>query len=742
MASPVPDSPHVRFGPYELDPSAGRLLKEGIPLKLQPQPFRILLLLTSRPGQVVTREEIRRHLWGDSTFVDFERGINFSINQIRTVLCDDAEKPRYIETLPRVGYRFIPPVAGDGLRKPAGPAAPFAHVYDWPRIPEEIIHPSIPSEGVSSPASRPLPEPWWRHRKLPAAAIVSAVLLIVAGLGARRLLRPGHAGPNNVQISKLTQGQSVTDVAISPDGRYAVYGVLEKGGQALWLRQVATGSGVRILPAGPEFHGLTFSPDGNYIYVVRSDDKDPQFKYLYLMPTLGGTVRKLITDLDSPVSFSPDGKRFVYERCIPPRNDIELKMANADGSDDHVLALLHDGSNFLFQPGPSWSPDGQTIAVPVLLRSQQSRWVVDIVSTANGNVQEFYAPPGSVGRPAWLSGGQSLLLQHYDPLLHRHQLWTISFPRGAARPVTQDLMDYGMQLDITRDRGTAIAIASKTAAHVWVAPATDLSQAHQITFDEIPLFFVSEALDGKLLAGGGDRFLTGGGGGRLWIMNSDGSQRTQFTDTQNAGWLTSCGRFVVFTSNQTETVNLMRVDRDGTHSTNLASGNIWAPVCSPDGEFVFYESVEQPQKIWKVRVEGGAPVKVDDVLADQVDDIAISPDGKFLAYMYAQYGHVPSYGWSVAVIPTSGGRPVKNLKVSEEIGCLHWSPDGKSLQYLLTRDGADNVWEQPLAGGQARELTRFTSGRIFDFNWSADHTQLLLARGSVSSDAVLISDLQ
>jgi TolB-like protein/Tfp pilus assembly protein PilF len=107
VASPVPDSPHVRFGPFELDPSAGRLLKSGIPLKLQPQPFRVLLLLTSRAGQVVTREEIQSHLWGDSTFVDFERGINFSINQIRAVLCDDAEKPRYVETLPRVGYRFI-----------------------------------------------------------------------------------------------------------------------------------------------------------------------------------------------------------------------------------------------------------------------------------------------------------------------------------------------------------------------------------------------------------------------------------------------------------------------------------------------------------------------------------------------------------------------------------------------------------------------------------------------------------
>ena len=115
MALPVPDSPRVRFGPYELDPSAGRLLKSGIPLKLQPQPFRVLLLLVNRVGQVVTRQEIQSHLWGDSTFVDFERGINFSINQIRAVLCDDAEKPRYIETLPRVGYRFIFPVDANAV---------------------------------------------------------------------------------------------------------------------------------------------------------------------------------------------------------------------------------------------------------------------------------------------------------------------------------------------------------------------------------------------------------------------------------------------------------------------------------------------------------------------------------------------------------------------------------------------------------------------------------------------------
>src|SRR5580704_19623340 len=110
MASPVPAPTRIRFDEFELDVSSGELRKGGILIKLQPQPFRVLLLLIERAGQVVTREEIQQCVWGDSTFVDFEHGINFSINQIRGALCDGAEKPRYIETVPRRGYRFIGPV--------------------------------------------------------------------------------------------------------------------------------------------------------------------------------------------------------------------------------------------------------------------------------------------------------------------------------------------------------------------------------------------------------------------------------------------------------------------------------------------------------------------------------------------------------------------------------------------------------------------------------------------------------
>src|SRR6476646_8469014 len=111
MASPAGASSVIRFGPFELDAANGELRKAGVSLKIHPQPLQVLLLLAQHAGQTVTREEIQHSLWGDNTFVDFERGINFCVNQIRVALGDDAEKPRYVETLPRRGYRFIAPAS-------------------------------------------------------------------------------------------------------------------------------------------------------------------------------------------------------------------------------------------------------------------------------------------------------------------------------------------------------------------------------------------------------------------------------------------------------------------------------------------------------------------------------------------------------------------------------------------------------------------------------------------------------
>jgi DNA-binding winged helix-turn-helix (wHTH) protein/Tfp pilus assembly protein PilF len=185
MASSARPSSVLRFGSFELDAASAELRKAGIPLKLHPQPLRVLLLLTARPGQIVEREEIQHTLWGDNTFVDFEGGINFCIKQIRDTLGDAADKPRYIETLPRRGYRFIAPVSHGELRE---------HVIPFPRVAvanDFLQTASEPSEKASSeleiqPAQSVQTS---LNKKLMRFVLAALCLLAVLAAGAVSLLR-------------------------------------------------------------------------------------------------------------------------------------------------------------------------------------------------------------------------------------------------------------------------------------------------------------------------------------------------------------------------------------------------------------------------------------------------------------------------------------------------------------------------------------------------------------------------
>jgi Tol biopolymer transport system component len=171
----------------------------------------------------------------------------------------------------------------------------------------------------------------------------------------------------------------------------------------------------------------------------------------------------------------------------------------------------------------------------------------------------------------------------------------------------------------------------------------------------------------------------------------------------------------------------------------LVSGDLYAPACSPDGRFVFYVDGHQPQKIWRMSIEGGSPVAIAPGMGDGITGrLGVSPNGRLLAYPFDEYPPT----WKIAVIPVGGGAPIKTFKVPGGIRGMRWSPNGAGLQYLLTQNGATNVWEQPLAGGEPTQLTRYASGVIFGFNWSRDEKELLLARGDIVSDVVLLSQFR
>ena len=244
--------------------------------------------------------------------------------------------------------------------------------------------------------------------------------------------------------------------------------------QSLWVRNVATKSDVQVLaPDVVDFAGLSFSPDGNYIYFVRSDKTTENYRYLYQMPVLGGSPRQLVRDIDSPIDFSPDGSRFVFQRGVPERNVIEVRIAQADGSGERLVATLPANAGFMF--GATWSPDGNTLAAPTLGVGNEANWQLNVINVADGRVRPLVSAGGRlVGRAVWMPDGNSLIAPVAEATLGRGQLQSIDYPKGELHRFTNDLSDYTAALDVTHDGKTLAAIQRTRSSEHLDCPGSGL----------------------------------------------------------------------------------------------------------------------------------------------------------------------------------------------------------------------------------------------------------------------------
>jgi Tol biopolymer transport system component len=506
------------------------------------------------------------------------------------------------------------------------------------------------------------------------------------------------------------------------------------------VRQVAVhGSEVRVVaPEVVDYAGLTFSPDENSIYFVRDIPNGSGVHSLYIMPVLGGPVRQLLTSVESSVSFSPDGKRFVFTRYSEQKDSVDVCLAEADGSGGRLLATLSRAAP-LHQSGAAWSPDGRTIAVSVMLLGKDVRWALKSVSVSDGTIQEFYSHPYKIGRPLWLAGGQSLLVA-LDDRNNQGQLYSLSYPSGQARKITDDLADYDDdRIDLTRDGKVAAILAWDQIGDLWEAPAADFTKAKQLASSGVALMNLAVRPGGRILATGLDN--------RLWKINANGGERTLFTEFEPASAPFVCGRYVLFL-NQTvqgdDSTGIMRAEADGTSVMKLVDARVRTAACAPDGRSVFYDRLDAPQRIERVLIEGGAPTIIKNIPATESEwRIAISPDGKYLSYLYSELNSTKEIGQKVIVMPLEGGLPVKVLNLPGETWSFRWSPDSSGVQFLtnIFSSNSSNLWQQALHGGKPIQLTPFTSGRIFDFQWSGDGKKLLFIRGDLNGDVVLIKHL-
>jgi Tol biopolymer transport system component len=227
----------------------------------------------------------------------------------------------------------------------------------------------------------------------------------------------------------------------------------------------------------------------------------------------------------------------------------------------------------------------------------------------------------------------------------------------------------------------------------------------------------------------------------LFAVNPDGSSRTLLTPGERLNWAPSAcgdGRHIVVTSWREQKIGVWRMDADGSNPVRLADETFaLSPQCSPDGKWVVYHQSASLTMV-RVPVSGEKPPQA--VTQDPGNSSRISPDGKLIAYLALP--SAISKPNQMKVIPFGGGTPIYQFGWPAAAGSPHWAPDGKVIEYVLTREGVSNIWQQKLTGGPPKQITGFKSGLIFAFDWSRDGKQLALARGSESSNVILISNFR
>ena len=580
-----------------------------------------------------------------------------------------------------------------------------------------------------------------RHKSGTGLILVLSLAMIAAGLYGLYSwvsVRIGDSGPvpfQNMSMEKITNSGKALLATISPDGKYVV-NVLDEGHgqQSLWIRHIATGSNTQIMPpAETRYFGLTFTPNGDFLYFVQQDPDKPGVGFLYQTPVLGGTPHKLVEDVDSAVSFSPDGQQMVYLRNSSSEASSKLIIAHSDGSNERVLSALP-------LPGysdPAWSLDGKSIAAAVLDPGSQNLGRIAVLNPTSGKEKTVFAGTAILQKPTWMPDGKHLVLIFHDISSDWNgQIGAISLSGQKIHRITNDLNVYSnLTLGLTRDGEQLVAIQVTPHAGIYTMSADPGSSSTPALVDDHGDISVAWLPDGRLLAMDFDS--------HIMVMNGDGSNRSViYKEHLPMGGLSACpdGEHALFfmPNRQTKAINIWRLDIRSGSATVLTNGKVdQNAVCSPDSKYFLYTTLQKgKQVLMEMPLSGGTAKQLSDKF---VSFAAISPDGKQIAALTA-FGTGVNTKAVVEIIPAQGGLPVKSFAPSHFISTnFRYSADGRSLYYGITNKGVSNLIVQPIGSESATVVTHFDDLLIYGFDFDWKNNRLAVARGRSNDDVVLLT---
>jgi Tol biopolymer transport system component/DNA-binding winged helix-turn-helix (wHTH) protein len=747
------------FGEFRLDLERNLLLQNDEIVPLTHKALETLAVLVENNGRIVGKDEIIGRVWQD-TFVE-EGSLTRNISTLRKVFGEEPGSNRYIETIPRRGYRFVAKVKAlsdaDAKKESTNGFVETAPEYETEtaRAGEDIIEYSGAAEIESTakfyaPQNAIQIQPQFRTRQ--RFVFLSLAALFVVAPVIYFLIAPLRSKPYENRVAavkpalelgfaKLTNIGKVTQAAISPDGKYVVYVTDDIGKQSLWVKQAETGSAVQIADSAEvTYQGLAFSADGNFIYFNLWDRKS--VGAIYRISTLGGVSIKIIHDCMATLAVSPDGKKIAFVRGYAAEQEQALIVADIDGGAERIVSR-----NAQWRAFPTFSPDGNRLAFAVGVSPPQAQSYVSIheVSLASGQEKELTDRKWlGISGLVWLRDGNDLILDVADEAQQPLQLWKLNYPSGELQKITNDANGFYGGSSMTADSGSIVVLQSDAYVNIWTAPASDLSKASKITSGKYEGVFLSWTPDNRIVYSS-----RANGNFDTWIMDADGGNKKQLTNDKESDFgpnVSSDGNYILFTSNRSGTFHVWRMDIDGKNPKQMTDENGgWSPVASPVGNwFVYFSSRAGKENLWKMPIEGGKSVRLTTLSSYNP---AISPDGKMLAYSIWNETVEPQR-YEHEIISLETGRRIRSFELPSTAFrftgnmLLRWMPDGSGLTFIDNQNGASNISFLPLDGGKPVRLTDFNESEIFWFDWSRDGRQIVLTRGVVLNDAILIKNLQ